>query len=283
MNMEEQLQTIVAQAEADTALWHNIVHGNDTTTVATENGNVPTVAKQLKDVRIEITSGANDIISKATEIKNQAVEAKENVESIKRNVEDLKNETKTFRDQAEAFKNQSQTTFSSIATATQDGIQQIQLEKTTQINNINSAGNTQTSNINSAGAIQIALAKAEADRAKGYADSIGVKDQSLYQSMLALSGTEIALLDEVVIYMKSVSASTTFTFNVANLTKTDRSITFELYLTITAANLTMTFPSSVSWLNGIAPSTTTAQKYLFAFRSFDNGATWIGNLQGSFA
>lgn len=116
----------------------------------------------------------------------------------------------------------------------------------------------------------------------GNINTSAIKDLSLYQAISELSGTDIVLQDEVVIYTKSVSASTTFTFNVGNLTKTDRAITFELYLTVTADNLTMTFPSSVSWLNGMAPVITTAQKYLFAFRSFDNGATWIGNLQGSF-
>lgn len=47
-NMEERLQAVVSQAEADGEKWHIIIHGNNATTVPTENGNVPTVAKQMK-------------------------------------------------------------------------------------------------------------------------------------------------------------------------------------------------------------------------------------------
>ena len=50
-NLEERLEAVVAQSEVDGSKWHTIVHGDDTTTVPTENGNVPSVAKQLKDVR----------------------------------------------------------------------------------------------------------------------------------------------------------------------------------------------------------------------------------------
>ena len=45
MNMEERLQAVVSQAEADGSLWHTIIHGNNATSVSTENGKVPSVAK----------------------------------------------------------------------------------------------------------------------------------------------------------------------------------------------------------------------------------------------
>ena len=57
MNIEERLQAVVSQSETDSSKWHTIVHGDDTTTIPTENGNVPSVAKQLKDVRAEIING----------------------------------------------------------------------------------------------------------------------------------------------------------------------------------------------------------------------------------
>lgn len=59
-NMEERLQAVVSQAETDGAKWHTIIHGNNTTTVPTENGNVPTVAKQMKDVHDEVVNGVID-------------------------------------------------------------------------------------------------------------------------------------------------------------------------------------------------------------------------------
>ena len=58
--MEERLQAVVSQAEADGEKWHIIIHGNNATTVPTENGNVPTVAKQMKDVHDEVVNGVID-------------------------------------------------------------------------------------------------------------------------------------------------------------------------------------------------------------------------------
>ena len=239
--------------------------------------------QSIKDVREAITGGVLDVVAEAKSARDETLAIKNDTNTLKETTEMLKSETLTLRNQAESFKNQCETTFASISSTTQTSVAQIQTETTTQINNITSAGTTQVSHINSAGATQVALATEQAERAKTYAENMGVKDLSLYQAISELSGTDIVLQDEVVIYTKSVSTSTIFTFNAAGLTKTDRAITFELYLTVTADNLTMTFPSSVSWLNGMAPVITTAQKYLFAFRSFDNGTTWIGNLQGSFA
>lgn len=50
-NMEERLEAAVSQVEVDGKKWHNIIHGDENTVVTTENGDVPTVAKQLKDIR----------------------------------------------------------------------------------------------------------------------------------------------------------------------------------------------------------------------------------------
>lgn len=65
MNMEERLEAAVAQAEADGAKWHDIVHGGENTTVASENGDVPTVSKQLKDICNAITGGVADVVKQA--------------------------------------------------------------------------------------------------------------------------------------------------------------------------------------------------------------------------
>ena len=56
--MEERLEAAVSQVEVDGKKWHNIIHGDENTVVPTENGDVPTVAKQLKDIRDNITGGA---------------------------------------------------------------------------------------------------------------------------------------------------------------------------------------------------------------------------------
>ena len=71
MNMEERLQAVVSQAEMDGVKWHTIIHGNNTTTVPTESGNVPTVAKQLKDVHDEVVNGVVDYLASGV---NEAME-----------------------------------------------------------------------------------------------------------------------------------------------------------------------------------------------------------------
>ena len=51
-NMQERLDAAVDKAEVDTGLLHKVVHGSKTTTVTTEGGKVPSVAKVLEDMRV---------------------------------------------------------------------------------------------------------------------------------------------------------------------------------------------------------------------------------------
>jgi len=148
-NLEERLQAVVAQSEVDGSKWHTIVHGDDTTTVPTENGNVPSVAKQLKDVRAEIINGLEDYVGECRQAKADTLQIKSETQTIKGDTNTIKGQTKTLRDEAETFKDLSQTTYNSIASATAASISQVQAE----------------------GAVQVALATAQAERALAYAQS----------------------------------------------------------------------------------------------------------------
>ena len=53
-NMQERLDAAVDKAEVDTGLLHKVVHGSKTTTVTTEGGKVPSVAKVLEDMRVRM-------------------------------------------------------------------------------------------------------------------------------------------------------------------------------------------------------------------------------------
>ena len=64
-NMQERLETAIERTETDSSLFHNVVHGPDTDTVTTENGQVPTVAKALKDVRNELYGQASSLVNMA--------------------------------------------------------------------------------------------------------------------------------------------------------------------------------------------------------------------------
>lgn len=66
-NMQERLNAAVDTTEADSALFHTIVHGDDQTVVQTENGGVPSVAKAINDLCGSISSESNNIVRIASE------------------------------------------------------------------------------------------------------------------------------------------------------------------------------------------------------------------------
>lgn len=169
MNMEEKLQAVVSQAENDGVKWHNIIHGDENTSVETENGLVPTVAKQMRDIRNSITSNTNDIVALANRSKNDAIQAKEDTADLKIQVEGLKSETKQFRDETENLKNQSQNIFGNISSAINTGVTTLQSESSNQQSIINSTGSTQVVNVQNAAVEQIRLATEQAERAHQYA------------------------------------------------------------------------------------------------------------------
>lgn len=160
MNMEEQLRAVVDRATIDGDLWHTIIHGNNTTEIQTENGKVPSAAKQLKDVRDAIMGGVVDVISVAESARDATIIVKEQTEAIKIQTQEISNVTKAFRDETETFKDLSQTTFTNIATATSTAVSTIQNETASQIVNVQTSAKE-----------QINLAKNEADRSLYYAQS----------------------------------------------------------------------------------------------------------------
>ncbi|MDD4519402.1 MAG: hypothetical protein PHI50_00760 [Alphaproteobacteria bacterium] len=160
MNMEERLQAVVSQAETDGTKWHAIIHGDNATTVSTENGEVPTVAKQMADVRNELINGVADYLGSCQSARDTTLQAKTDTLTIKSQTETLKTEAQTLRDEAENFKNLSQSTFNNISGATNTAISTIQTEGTTQITLVQSAV-----------AEQVAEATAQANRAEQATDS----------------------------------------------------------------------------------------------------------------
>lgn len=72
-------------------------------------------------------------------------------------------------------------------------------------------------------------------------------------------------------FTKTISANSTFTFSNA---PASRSYAFTLELTHTSG--TVTWPASVMWPNGTAPSLTTGKTHLFVFVTDDGGTRWRG-------
>ena len=133
MNMEERLEAVVSQAEIDGEKWHKIIHGQNTETVKTENGILPTVSKQLKDVREEIINGLTDYSGQCEGFKNESAQIKTDNQTIKNEIISMKTETQSLRNEAETFKNMSQTTYNSISSATSTSIAKVKAEGEKQI------------------------------------------------------------------------------------------------------------------------------------------------------
>ena len=165
-NMEERLETVVTQAETDSSKWHTIVHGDENSTVETENGDVPTVAKQLKDIREAITGGVSDVVAEAESARDEAKSVRDNALIIKNEIEQLKTDTEEATETAKSYKNMAQTTFNSISSAVNKGIADVQTETQNQIATLQTTGDTQVNRTQTAATEQIQLASNQADRAE---------------------------------------------------------------------------------------------------------------------
>lgn len=76
MSLQTQLENAISQIEADTALLNQIIHGDDTTTVTTDNGEVKTAAKIMKDLTDNINTVLVDLNVNAQALSN-AVDSSE--------------------------------------------------------------------------------------------------------------------------------------------------------------------------------------------------------------
>ena len=85
-------------------------------------------------------------------------------------------------------------------------------------------------------------------------------------------------------YVKTITGHTVIGFNASalNLGASDAA-TFELLIKMGAQIRQVLFGGNVTWLNGEEPYFNAANRsYLFAFRTYDGGNSWVGAYQGSF-
>lgn len=62
MTLQTDLQDAIARIQTDSDVFHDIVHGDDTATITTENGPVKSVAKSVKDITDQIAQAGIDLI-----------------------------------------------------------------------------------------------------------------------------------------------------------------------------------------------------------------------------
>ena len=113
---------------------------------------------------------------------------------------------------------------------------------------------------------------------KGYLtkhQDISGKQDILTQNAQATSSA-ISLVSNSNYYTIKPTSATTFTFPSVSAGKV---YTFELKVTLSSV-YSLTFPSSVVWMNGEAPDMSEVGVYFLVFRTDDGGNTWYGNSQG---
>ncbi|MCM1497274.1 MAG: hypothetical protein NC124_02295 [Clostridium sp.] len=101
---------------------------------------------------------------------------------------------------------------------------------------------------------------------------------TIYQKTKAVGDT-IALEDDIPMYLYTVRGGVAFKFDKGALKPVSDCYTFQLLLDMQVVS-SISFPGNVSWLNGEAPDVGEQHKYLLVFMTTDNGASWVGNLQG---
>lgn len=105
-----------------------------------------------------------------------------------------------------------------------------------------------------------------------------------YTNVTATSGELIInLVDSIPVYhyVPLDSNPVTISFDTSSLGG-GQIITFEMWVECSVGAPTITWPVILSWLNGVEPAFSTGGRYIIAFRSYNNGATWIGSYQGSY-
>lgn len=107
-NMQERLETAIERTETDSSLFHDVVHGTDTETVTTENGEVPTVAKALKDIHDELYGQTSSLVNmaqaSADDAANSVLLAQVEVQNAQAEVVNAQLEVQKAKDEVENAK-----------------------------------------------------------------------------------------------------------------------------------------------------------------------------------
>ena len=96
------------------------------------------------------------------------------------------------------------------------------------------------------------------------------------QKITTVSGTTVTLGYDSSLYKVTISSTGTITFDCTGITLTDRAVTFEVWLVLSSV-VSFSFSNTITWVE--QPSFTTTGNYLMAFKSFDGGSTFLGNLE----
>lgn len=105
--------------------------------------------------------------------------------------------------------------------------------------------------------------------------------KEIFQNIFVVEENTINVSEKYSIYKKIVTEDIELDFNVTQANIYQKVITFELFIEMpTKFNISFSSEIDMHWLNDDEAEFDDAGNYLLAFRSFDNGTSWVGSLQG---
>lgn len=128
---------------------------------------------------------------------------------------------------------------------------------------------------------QIALATSTTTITNGLLTDERINNMTIYNlpvKTVTSSGSAITFdLSLARVFSWTTTAAATATFSNADATGIDQ--IFKVFIFQDSTGRIPTWPGSVKWSNGVAPTLNIANaKYVLAFESIDGGTTWIGSL-----
>lgn len=115
-------------------------------------------------------------------------------------------------------------------------------------------------------------------------DTITTIPNTLFTNRTDVTNDTIVLIDDVSTYIDVLTGSRIYIFDTSKLSiGNNKVITFDFIIKTSASIYSVNFTSnnSVSWLNNVSPTINSANtNYLFTFKSYDNGVSWVGFIQG---
>ncbi len=264
------METTIETAESNLDKLHQVINGDENTSVETENGPISSIAKHLKEIRAELTQGVDEIVGTALSAKEIILEAQSDVTSEHEVINQIKADidaivinitaiNERFVNSIDEFETTLNEAITSINDTKDSGIEtvssQLNSEKDRLIAELNTETDSEINRVQSEGQQQIAAATTQAERAKNEADAV---------SHPLISRTETGgtinidwNLNQDCLF--NLSSATTFSFS--NLPQNDEKGHFRQLVINTTSAIKPFFPENCVFAEDNAPDFAAGKTY----------------------
>ena len=264
------METTIETAESNLDKLHQVINGDENTTIETDNGPISSIAKHLKEIRVELTQGVDEIVGTALSAKEIILEAQsdvtskhESINAIKANIDEIVTNitaiNERFVNSIDEFETTLNEAIASINNTRDNGIEavnnQLNTEKDKLIAELNKETDSEVSRVQNEGQQQIDAAIAQAERAKNEADAVN-------QPLITREETGGAINIDWNLnqdYLFNLTSATTFSFS--NLPQNDEKGHFVQLIINTTAAIKPVFPDNCIFADENAPDFAAGKTY----------------------